>query len=82
VEVATDYMVFNVTKDDVRVRMAMIDESVWPLPSTTKKLDADPSRRVGFSPYIIGGREVFKDVVKQYYEETNKQYGTKFEPPK
>ena len=33
VEVAIDYMVFNVTKDDIRVRMAAIDESVWPLPS-------------------------------------------------
>lgn len=82
VEVATDYMVFNVTKDDVRVRMAAIDDSVWPLPSVTKKLDADPSKRVGFSEFVSGGRKVFADVIKQYYEETNKEFGTNFESPK
>jgi hypothetical protein len=30
---------------------------------------------------IKGGRVVFEDVIKQYYEETNKQFGTSFEPP-
>ena len=82
VEIAVDYMVFNVTKDDIRVRMAAIEESVWPQPSVSKKLDADPSKRVGFSDYIKGGRHVFEDVIKQYYEQTNKEFGTDFKPPK
>ncbi len=54
-ELAVDYMVFNVTKDDIRVRMAVIDEDIWPLPSITETLAADPADRVGFSDYIIGG---------------------------
>ena len=74
-------MVFNVTKDDIRVRMAAIEESVWPQPSISKKLDADPSKRVGFSEYISGGRHVYEDVIKQYYEQTNKEFGTDFKPP-
>ena len=73
---------FNVTKEDIRVRMAAIEESVWPQPSVSKKLDADPSKRVGFSDYIKSGRHVFEDVIKQYYEQTNKEFGTDFEPPK
>jgi ribonuclease Z len=80
--IATDYMVFNVTKDDIKVRMAAVEESVWPLPSVTEKLSADPKDRVGFSKFIIGGRHVYEDVIKWYYEETNKEFGTDFEPPK
>ena len=49
---ATDYMVFNVTRDDIRVRMAVHDEDIWPLPSITEKLPADPNDKVGFSDYI------------------------------
>lgn len=82
VEVATDYMVFNITKTHIRVRMAAIEESIWPLPSVDKKLPADPSQRIGFSEYVSGGRVVFEDVIKQYYEQTNKEFGTNYEPPK
>ena len=81
VELAIDYMVINVTKDDIRVRMAVIDEAIWPLPSVTKKESADPSKRVGFSDFIAGGRVVFKDVIKFYYDQTNKLFGTDFKPP-
>jgi len=80
-ELAVDYMVFNVTKNDIRVRMAAVDEDIWPLPSVYPPKAADPSQRVGFSDYIKGGRVVYEDVIKQYYDETNKQFGTSFEPP-
>ena len=82
VEIAVDYMVFNVTKEHIRVRMAAIEEAVWPQPSISKKLDADPSKRVGFSDYINEGRHVYKDVIKQYYEQTNKEFGTNIATPK
>ena len=29
-----------------------------------------------------GGRHVFEDVIKKYYEQTNKEFGTNFAPPK
>ena len=80
-ELAVDYMVFNVTKDDIKVRMSAIDEDIWPEPSVTEKLSADPKDRVGFSDYINGGRRVFQDVIKQYYDQTNEMFGTSFDPP-
>jgi len=81
VELAVDYMVFNVTKDDIKVRMAVVDEDIWPLPSITETLAADPSRRVGFTDFLVGGRVVFADVIKFYYDQTNEMFGTDFEPP-
>ena len=74
-------MVFNVTKDDIKVRMAVINEDVWPLPSVTPKLPADPSQRIGFTEFIANGRVVFEDVVRQAYEATNERFGTDVEPP-
>jgi ribonuclease Z len=76
-----DYMVFNVTKDTIRVRMAVVDEDIWPLPSIYPPKSADPSQRVGFTDYIMGGRVVYEDVIKQYYDKTNKEFGTSFDPP-
>jgi len=81
VELAIDYMVFNVTKDDIKVRMAAIDEAVWPQPSIYPPQAADPSKRVGFSDYVTDGRVVFKDVLKFYYDQTNEMFGTDFKPP-
>ncbi len=80
-ELAVDYMVFNVTKDDIRVRMAVVDEDIWPLPSVTEKLAGNPADRVGFSEFVTGGRVVFADVIKFYYDQTNEMFGTSFEPP-
>jgi len=82
VALAIDYMVFNVTKDSIRVRMAIVDEDVWPLPSVTKKLPANPKDRVGFTKFLIDGRVVFDDVIEAYYAEANKEFGTNFKAPK
>jgi ribonuclease Z len=81
VELAIDYMVFNVTKDEIRTRMAVVDEAVWPQPSIYPPLAADPKDRVGFSDYIVEGRVVFKDVIKFYYDQTNEMFGTDFVAP-
>jgi ribonuclease Z len=81
VELAVDYMVFNVTKDDIKVRMSSINEEVWPLPSVTKKLAADPKERIGFTDFLMEGRVVYEDVIKFYYDQTNKMFGTDFKPP-
>ncbi len=81
VSFSTDYMVWNVTKDDVRVRMAVVDDAVWPLPSITETLPADPKDKYGFSDFLTNGRQPFSDVVRQVYEDTNKQFGTDYTPP-
>ena len=75
---ATDYMVWNVNKDDIRVRMAVIDEDIWPQPAISPKLDPDRSTRIGFTDFILSGREPFTDVVQKVYDEINAQYGTDY----
>jgi ribonuclease Z len=75
-------MVFNVTKEDVRVRMAVIDEDIWPQPPTQQKIPAELDKRIGFSKEIIGGRVAYPDVVKEMFDEVNEQYGTKVPLPK
>ena len=82
VSFATDYMVWNITKDDIRVRMAVADEAIWPLPSVTEKLPADPADKYGFSDMIKDGRLPFPEVVDQVYSDTNEQFDTDYTPPK
>jgi len=79
---ATDYMVFNITKDGVKVRMAAIDEDIWPLPATQPKLPPDFSQQIGFSDFVISGREPFPEVVAEIYAEINDKYGTNVPAPK
>ncbi|MEN8691208.1 MAG: guanitoxin biosynthesis MBL fold metallo-hydrolase GntH [Desulfobacterales bacterium] len=79
---AVDYMVFNVTKDDIKVRMAAIDEDIWPQPATQPKIPAELDKRIGFSKEIISGRLPYTDVVKRMFDEVNKQYGTKMPLPR
>jgi len=70
-----DYMVWNITKDDIRVRMAIVDEDVWPPPATDKPQLPDPSTRIPYSDEIAGGRLNMKKVLQPTYDEINKQYG-------
>ena len=77
---ATDYMVFNVTKDDIRVRMSVVDEEVWPSPPLKKKNPPDTSRAIPFSDFTRSGALGFPEVVGPTYDEINKIYGTNYEP--
>jgi ribonuclease Z len=70
-----DYMVWNITKDDIRVRMAIVDEDVWPPPATEKAQVPDPSLRIPYSDMIAGGRYDMKDVIQPVYDEINEKYG-------
>ena len=72
---AEDYMVWNITKDDIRVRLAIIDEDVWPPPATEKPQVPDPTIRIPYSDEIAGGRLDVKDVIQPTYDAINKEYG-------
>jgi len=75
-------MVFNVTKDDIKVRMAAIDEDIWPQPSTIPLVPPDPSiRRTKFSDFIVNGRVVHRDVLKEVYDDINKRFGSNEKVP-
>ena len=80
---ALDYMVFNVTKEKVKVRMAAVDEDIWPQPSTIPLVPPDPKlRRTAFSPWLLEGRVVHREVLEEIYKEINERYGSKAEVPK
>ncbi len=72
---SVDYMVWNITKDNIRVRMAKVSEDVWPPPPTEKPQVPDPKLRIPFSDMIAGGKYDMKDVIQPIYDETNKKYG-------
>jgi ribonuclease Z len=79
---AVDYMVFNVTKDDIKVRMAAVEESVWPRPSTIPLVPPDPTlRRVSMSQKMREGRVVHRALLEEIYEEINQQFGSNAKVP-
>ncbi len=77
---ALDYMVFNVTKDDVRVRMSAVDDEIWPSPAMRKKNPPDTSKAIPFSDFTTSGVVPLPEVVKPIYQEINETYGTDYEP--
>ncbi len=78
---AVDYMVYNVTKESIGVRMSAVDEDIWPQPSAQQKILPDASLKIGFTDFIKGGGVDYNDVVKDYWDEINKEYGTKVPYP-
>jgi ribonuclease Z len=77
---ATDYMVWNVTRDDITIRMSAIDEEIWPSPPVREKIAPDFEDVVSFSEFTLSGVLAFPEVVVPIYEEINEIYGTDFEP--
>jgi ribonuclease Z len=70
-----DFMVWNITKEDIRVRMAIVDEDIWPPQPTMEPQVPDPSQRIPYSDMIMGGKYNMKDVIQPVYDEINKIYG-------
>ncbi len=72
---ATDLLVWNVTKDEIRVREAIVDDAVWPAPSPTPPDEPDPSERVQFSEFIAGGRFDVSEVLDPLVDSFKKEHG-------
>ncbi|MFC1702297.1 hypothetical protein ACFL1J_06115 [Pseudomonadota bacterium] len=68
-------MVWNITKDDIRVRMAVVDEDVWPPQPSEQPQVPDPTLQVGFSDFIVDGKYDMKEVIQPIYDDINKRYG-------
>ena len=93
---AEDFMVWNITKDDIRVRMAVVEEHTWapPLAGAAEPPGGDPDRKkygkemgvpvesLGYSDFIKEGRwgEV-DEVLRGVYDEASEKLGRKFEYP-
>jgi hypothetical protein len=70
-------MVWNITKDEIRTRMTVFDEDVWPPQPTEKPLVPDPTLKVPNSEFIANGKSDMKDVIQPIYDEINQEYGLK-----
>ncbi len=77
---ALDYMVFNITKEDIKVRMSAVDEDIFPEPATRPK-EAPSGDSLTFSEFVLSGAEPFPEVVKPMWDEINQAYGTDLKPP-
>lgn len=79
---AQDYMVFNITKDDIRVRMAAVEEAVWPQPSTIPLVPPDPAlQRTALSEFMLEGRVVHREILEEVYEDINERFGSNEKVP-
>jgi ribonuclease Z len=93
---AEDFMVWNVTKDEIKVRMAVVEEHTWapPLASAAKPPGGDADREkysksagvsvdaLAYSDFIIKGRwgEV-DEVLRGVYKEASEALGQEFKYP-
>ena len=81
IALAQDYMVFNVTRDNIRVRMSAIDEDIFPSAPLKPKNAPDVSKMIPMSDFILSGHLAFPEVVQPIYDDINEQYGTDYKVP-
>ncbi len=76
---AKDMLVWNVTKEDIKVREVIYNENVWTAPVVNQG-EIDTSLRESESDFIKGGIADFSDVINDVYKRTNEKYGTNIKP--
>jgi ribonuclease Z len=79
---AEDHMVWNVTKDKITERVALVNEHTWNPPLVSPAVPPDPNDRVGYSPEIWAGRfDDVDEVIRPIYEEAGEALGREFKYP-
>jgi len=91
---AEDFMVWNVTKDDIRVRMAVTEEHTWapPLAAPAKAPSLDDrtefakkaglsTNSLSFSDFTKSGYMDVDDVLRPIYAEASEMMGREFKYP-
>jgi ribonuclease Z len=76
---AEDHMVWNVTKDNITERLAVVNEHSWNPVQVSPAVAPDPNDRVPYSPEIAAGRYDMDDVVRPIWEEAGRALGREFE---
>ena len=82
-DLATDFMVWNITKDDIRTRMAVPNHESFPTPAQREKQSPDSMAILSelFSETTLGEVEPESArVTNQQIEEFNKTHGTNVKP--
>ena len=77
---ADDYMVWNVTKDDIRVRTIAYNPDMWPPPAPQAPPPVDRSITQYTSDWIVAQNLDVSAEVQSIYDATNERYGTNEQP--
>jgi len=77
---AEDYLVWNITKAEIRTRTVLGNPDAWPPPSALPPTPVDRSITKYTSDWIVEQNLDVSDLIETIYERTNKQYGTDFKP--
>ena len=77
---ADDYMVWNVTKEDIRVRQISYNEDMWPPPAPQPPPPVDRSITKYTSKWIVEQNLDVNDIIQGIYDRANKKYGTSEKP--
>lgn len=91
---AKDYMVWNITKEDIRIRMAHPEHATWapqlaapaePPRAEDKTNFADerglPVEAMEYSDFTISGKWNVDDAIRPVYEATSEEFGREFVYP-
>ena len=72
---ATDLLVWNVTKKAVRVRRVIVNDESWPATPPTPPGQPDPKLRTPFSAFVDNGREDVSKELAPMVEQFKKEHG-------
>ena len=88
---AEDFMVWNVTKEGIRERMAVVEEATWSPPLASQAFPPDLADRqaaskklgweLGYSDFIAAGKWNVDDVLRPIYQEASEVVGREFVYP-
>jgi ribonuclease Z len=79
VDYAQDFMVWNISRNGVRTRMAVPNPEAYPTPSLVeKKVEAGADRYQTPDSVLAGWPEEFNAITEKIYADFNKKHGTNF----
>ena len=70
-------MVWNITKDEIRERMAVSPDEAWDVPGTEVALEPDPTRKSEATEAMEAGRFNVDDVNAEMVKAFKEKYGLK-----
>ncbi len=74
---ATDLLVWNISRREVRVRQVVINPDAWPAPPLSPPGQPDARLRTPFSPFVDGGRIDVSRELAPMIQEFKKENGLK-----
>jgi len=89
---AEDFMVWNITKEEIRTRLAVVDHHTWAPPPARASLPGNPADKqarakelgldsLDYSKFISEGKLDMNDVIRPIYEEASESLGREFPYP-